>query len=383
MPTNPPRWRRLAALLFLSTTLTASPALADDQPWTPPDPGPQYSDESLASAFREEQARRENAAEDIRATREDVAGYAEDGTFAAEVVQASGIAKVVESVADGAMAIMGELAGPAGEGVDTLYGQAKGITGAVTSFEQGQDAQAWTEIGKAVGETVGAESTLNRASHGAAAIVDVATGEYLNAAGNAWTAVSDDFTGSLVQAEAGVVEGLVRYAGGVELEQQIESHAAYADANMAAQEQAIREQAAAYGDTAQMLDGSAYDSYDSGYDSYDSGYDSYDVGSYDSYESYDSYDTGYDSYDTGSDSYDTGYDSYDSTYDDSYDAGNYGSYDAGYEPYISVSTSDSGYYDSYDSYDTGSDDSYDTGSYDTSGYSSSSSSGGGGAGAAI
>jgi hypothetical protein len=214
-----------------------------DDAWTPPDPGPQYSDNSIGSGFREQAARLDDAADDIEAARGDVAQAQADGDADATMMQASGVAKVVESTADGAMALAGEVGGPELEPVVQLYGQAKGAAGAWSGAVDGNDAGATVEAGKAIGETVGADSTVNRAVNGAAAAYDAANGEYVKAAGEAMTAAGGAYVGGMVQAQAGVGEGVVRYVEGGEQRERIDRQAEAADEQMAEQEAAIRDRA--------------------------------------------------------------------------------------------------------------------------------------------
>ena len=85
---------------------------SDAATWAPSDPGPQYSDNSIASGLREQAARVDDTADDIEAARGDVAQAQVDGDADATMMQASGAAKIVESGADGAMALAGEVGGP-------------------------------------------------------------------------------------------------------------------------------------------------------------------------------------------------------------------------------------------------------------------------------
>jgi hypothetical protein len=218
--------------------------------WQPPDEGPQYSDNSLGSIFREQAARDDQTADDIAGAREDVAQAREDGDDDATMMQASGVAKMVEAGADATMAVTSKLAGPEGESVTTLYGQAKGLVNAAF----GEDGEGAIETGKAIGETIGSESTANRYVNGIAAANDLDKGEYWKAGGEAATAAGYPTVGALAGAVGTYNSGVERYHAGAEQRESIDSQAEAADERMSEQEDAVRSRADELRATANAVD---------------------------------------------------------------------------------------------------------------------------------
>lgn len=236
---------------------------APEEPWTPPTADVASSDNSLASGFREEAERRRQVADDLRDSKQQVTDTVEDGRANATAAQASAVAGVIESTADGVLGVAAVSDTPAGE-VAKGYRPVKDAINAERAASDDESATAAVEAGKGLADAAtyvtGKESALTQIA-GAAEVADsLNEGEY----GKAATAAAGAFGGdvgaigeALVDAADRIGENVERYEEATETKETIEAQGHAAVSSIDREEHDLRARADSYEETARALEGAA------------------------------------------------------------------------------------------------------------------------------